>query len=194
MSGEKKDASREVPKKNPTVEVSAGVLKEKDKTDLENRLTETLKNLNSRLTKKEILSLIHRIEVGKGLEWLRSELEKEKKLEGTKISDELLQDILNLFREVEQIAESGLKELKLELSALNESKEYTVDKAIYLTNRFPWIKRLEQSKLGENIIIDLAGIATGSIDSIHAILKFLLTLLEDVILLPKQIVEEMRKR
>ncbi|MDP2103298.1 MAG: hypothetical protein Q8K26_00060, partial [Candidatus Gracilibacteria bacterium] len=154
MSGEKKDVSHEVPKKIPRVEVSVGVLKEKDKVDLENRLTETLKNLNSRLTKKEILSLIHRIEVGKGLEGLRSELKKEKKLEGTKISDELLQDILNLFREVEQIAESGLKELKLELSSLNESKEYTVDKAIYLTNRFPWIKRLEQSKLGENIIID----------------------------------------
>lgn len=194
MSGEKKDVSWEVLKKIPAVEVSAGVLKEKDKTDLENRLTETLKNLNGRLTKKEILSLIHRIEVGKGLEGLRSELEKEKKLEGTKISDELLQDILNLFREVEQIAESGLKELKLELSSLNESKEYTVDKAIYLTNRFPWIKRLEQSKLGENIIIDLAGIAAGSIDSIHAILKFLLTLLEDIILLPKQMVEEMRKK
>lgn len=106
MSGEKKDVSQEVPGKINKVEVSAGVLKEKDKADLENRLTETLKNLNSRLTKKEILSLIHRIEVGKGLEGLRSELEKEKKLEGTKISDELLQDILNLFREVEQIAES----------------------------------------------------------------------------------------
>ncbi len=194
MSGEKKDTSREVPKKMPHVEQMVGVLKEKEKVDLENRLTETLKNLNSRLTKKEILSLIHRIEVGKGLEGLRSELEKEKKLEGTKISDELLQDILNLFREVEQIAESGLKELKLELSALNESKEYTINKAIYLTNRFPWIKRLEQSKLGENIIIDLVGIAAGSIDSIHAILKFLLTLLEDIVLLPKQIMEEMRKR
>lgn len=194
MSGEKKDVSHEVPGKINRVEVSAGVLKEKDKADLENRLTETLKNLNSRLTKKEILSLIHRIEVGKGLEGLRSELEKEKKLEGTNISDELLQDILNLFREVEQIAESGLKELKLELSSLNESKEYTVDKAIYLTNRFPWIKRLEQSKLGENIIIDLAGIMAGTIDSAHAVVKFILVLLRDIVMLPKQMVEEMRKR
>ena len=101
---------------------------------------------------------------------------------------------MNLFREVEQVAESGLKELKLELSRLNESKEYTLDKAIYLTSKFPWIKKLEQSKLGENILIDLAGIGVGAIDSVHAILKFLLTLIGDLVLLPKHIVDEVRKK
>lgn len=194
MSQENKDSSREVPKKQIPIEQRAGILKEQEKTDLEGRIMDTLKNLNNRLTKKEILSLIHRIEVGKGLEWLRAELEKEKKFENTEISDEILRDILNLFREVEQIAESGLKELKLELGKLNESKEYTIDQTVYLTNRFPWVKRLEKSKLGENIIIDIAGITVGALDSIHAILKFLLTLLEDLVMLPKQIMDEVRKR
>lgn len=194
MSHEHKDSpTLEVVKKPFPIEQNVGIFKDKDKTDLENQIVDTLRNINSHMTKKEILALIHRIEVGKGLEGLRSELGKEKKLEGAKISDEALQDILNLFREVEQVAESGLKELKLELRRLNESKEYTVDKAIYLSARFPWIKKLEDSKLGENIVIDLVGIGVGALDSVHAILKFLLTLVGDLVMLPKHIADEVRK-
>lgn len=95
---------------------------------------------------------------------------------------------------MEQIVESGLKELKLELRNLNESKEYTIDKAAYLTAKFPWIKKLEESKLGDNIIIDLAGIGIGVFDSAHTILKFLLTLLGDLVMLPKHIVDEVKKK
>lgn len=191
MSHEQKDPVEKIVK-NPSVE-HAGILKNKEKTDLENQIVDTLKSLNNHMTKKEILSLIHRIEVGKGLEWLRAELSKEKKLEDANISDEALQDILNLFHEVERVAESGLQELKLELKRLNVSKEYTVDKAIYLSSKFPWIKKLEDSKLGENIIIDLAGIGVGALDSAHAIVKFLLTLLGDLVMLPKHILDEVRK-
>ncbi len=191
MSHEQKDPSEKVVK-NPSVE-QAGILKNKEKSDLENQIVDTLKSLNSHMTKKEILALIHRIEVGKGLEGLRTELEKEQKLEGTKISDEALQDILNLFHDIEKVAESGLQELKLEISRLNVSKEYTVDKAIYLSSKFPWIRKLEDSKLGDNIIIDLAGIGVGALDSVHAIVKFLLTLLGDLVMLPKHILDEVRK-
>jgi len=175
------------------IEQHAGILKNKEQTDLENQIVDTLKSLNNHMTKKEILALIHRIEVGKGLEGLRTELSKEKKLEDAHISDEALQDILNLFHEVEKIAESGLQELRLELKRLNISKEYSVDKAIYLSSKFPWIKKLEDSKLGDNIIIDLAGIAVGALDSAHAILKVLLTLLGDLFMLPKHIVDNIRK-
>lgn len=122
------------------------------------------------------------------------ELKKEKKLEGSYISDEALEDILNLFREIEKAAESGLQELKIELSRLNVSKEYTVDRAIYLSSRFPWIKKFEQSKLGDDIIIDIAGIGVGVLDSAHALLKFLLMLLSDLAVLPKQITDEIRRK
>ncbi len=193
MSNEQKGDSQETPKKPISAEHSAGVFKDKEKIDLENQIVDTLKSLNSHMTKKEILALIHRIEVGKGLEWLRAELSKEKKLEDADISDEALQDILNLFHEVEKVAESGLQELKLELKRLNVSKEYTVDKAIYLSSKFPWIKKLEDSKLGDNIVIDLAGLAVGALDSAHAIVKFLLTLLGDLVMLPKHILDEVRK-
>lgn len=193
MSHENNHSAGEVTKKPIPLEQQAGVLKDKEKSDLESQIMDTLKNLNSHMTKKEILSLIHRIEVGKGLEGLRAELSKEKKLEDAEISDEALGDILNLFREIEQVAESGIRELKLELGRLNESKEYTIDRAVYLSSRFPWIKKLEDSKLGENILIDIAGIGVGALDSAHAILKFLLTLLRDLVMLPKHIVDEVRK-
>ncbi|NDK19761.1 hypothetical protein GW819_02895 [Candidatus Gracilibacteria bacterium] len=194
MSHEQKDSIGEIAKKPVSIEQHAGILKNKEKTDLENQIVDTLKSLNSHMTKKEILALIHRIEVGKGLEGLRGELEKEKKLEGAKISDEALQDIMNLFREIERVAESGLQELKLEISRLNVSKEYTVDKAIYLSSKFPWIKKLEDSKLGENIVIDLAGITIGALDSAHAIVKFLLILLGDLVMLPKHVLNEIQKK
>lgn len=194
MSHEQKDSMEKIIKKPVSVEQQAGILKDKERSDLENQIVSTLKSLNSHMTKKEILALIHRIEVGKGLEGLRSELQKEKKLEWTDISDDVLQDILSLFREVEQIVESRLKELKLELSNLNESKEYTIDKAAYLSAKFPWIKKLEESKLGENTIIDIAGMGIGAFDSAHVILKFLLTLLRDLVMLPKQILDEVRKK
>lgn len=193
MSYEQKDPSvLETVRKPFLTEQHAGIFKEKEKNDLENRIVDTLRSINSHMTKKEILALINRIETGKGLEGLRAELGKEKKLEGAKISDEALQDILNLFREIEQVAESGLKELRLEIGRLNESKEYVVDKAIYLSSRFPWIKKLEDSKLGENIIIDLAGIGVGALDSVHAIIKFLLMLVGDLVMLPKHIADEWR--
>lgn len=191
MSHEQKDPSEKVVK-NPSIE-QAGIFKNKEKTDLENQIVDTLKSLNSHMTKKEILALIHRIEVGKGLEGLRSELSKEKKLEDANISDEALQDILNLFHEVERVAESGLQELRLELGRLNASLEYDVDRGVYLTSNLPWIKKFEDSKLGENLIIDLAGIGVGALDSVHAIVKFLLTLLGDLVMLPKHILDEVRK-
>lgn len=177
MSHEQKDLSPENPKKQNLPEQHSGILKDKEKTDLEKQIVDTLRSLNSHMTKKEILALIHRIEVGKGLEGLRAELSKEKKLENADISDEALQDIMNLFHEIERAAESGLKELKLELGRLNQSKEYTIDKAVYLSSKFPWIKKLEDSKLGDSIIIDIAGITVGALDSAHAIVKFLLILL-----------------
>jgi hypothetical protein len=194
MPHEQRDSQEEVIKKLVPNEQLAGILKDKEKIDLENQIIDTLKSLNNHLTKKEILALVHRIEVGKWLEGLRSELSKEKHLSNTEISDEALQDILNLFHEIEKVAESDIRELKLELNKLNISKEYTVDSAMYLSSRFPWIKKLEDSKLWENIVIDLAGIWVGALDSVYAIVTFLITLLGDLIMLPKHLMDEVQKK
>lgn len=193
MSEQKRDFTPSEPKKIEQ-QANTGILKDKEKKDLEDQIVDTLRNLNSHLTKKEIVALMNRIEISKGLEGLRSELQKEKKLENADLSDEALQDIMQLFREVEQVVSSGLEELKLELTKLNKSTEYDVDKLVYLTSRIPWIKRLEESKLGENIILDIAAIAVGAIDSAHAVLKIVLALLQDLFLLPKHAIAHLKQK
>lgn len=68
MAHEQRDPIQEIIKKPVSPEQQVGILKDKEKTNLENQIVSTLKSLNSHMTKKEILALIHRIEVGKGLE------------------------------------------------------------------------------------------------------------------------------
>ena len=193
MTHENNNIISEAQKRLIPVEQTTGILKNKEKLDLENQIVDTLRSLNGHMTKKEILSLVQRIEVGKWLEGLRSEIGKEKKLDNAEISDEALQDIMNLIHGIERAAESGIRELRLELGSLNESKEYKINKDIYLSSQLPWIKKIEDSKLGESVVIDILGIGVGAIDSVYVVLKFLLTLLGDMIMLPKHMIDEVKK-
>jgi len=147
-------------KKPLETKINTGILKDKEKQEIEAELIDKLKLVGQKLTKKEINNLLSRVEVSKGLEGLRQELQKEKKVDTQEFSDETLQAILDLIQEAktleQQLTKSNIEELKLELSKLNPSAEYEVDKQVYLTNRFPWIKRFEDSELGKNIIIDIA--------------------------------------
>ena len=181
-------------KKPLETKINTGILKDKEKQEIEAELIDKLKLVGQKLTKKEINNLLSRVEVSKGLEGLRQELQKEKKVDTQEFSDETLQAILDLIQEAktleQQLTKSNIEELKLELSKLNPSAEYEVDKQVYLTNRFPWIKRFEDSELGKNIIIDIAWVAVGALDSAQAIFKFLLRLLIDVVKLPADIVKE----
>ncbi|MDD2565960.1 MAG: hypothetical protein PHZ26_05035 [Candidatus Gracilibacteria bacterium] len=172
---------------------NAGIFKEKDKLDLESRIVDTLKKLNGKLTKKEIMELFHRVEVGKGLDGLKKELEKEVKLGGKEISDEVLKAILDLIKESTELAHKGIEELKLELNKLNISKIYDIDKKVYFSNKYPWIKKLENSELGENILKDIAGIGVGVSDSAVAIFKLLLELVKDLIMLPRDLIKGGKK-
>ena len=190
---EKKDSHiyNEKPKK---IEISAWILKEKDKDDLEWRIVETLKKLNWKLTKKEILELFHRVEVSKWLDGLKKELEKEKMLWWKEITDELLNSILDLIKEAKEVAQKWIEELKFELSKLNESKFYQIDKKAYLSSKFPWVKKLEDSELGKNVVIDIAGIIVWLGDSAEAIFKLFLDLIKDLIMLPRDLAKKFSKQ
>ncbi|MDD2515985.1 MAG: hypothetical protein PHF26_02100 [Candidatus Gracilibacteria bacterium] len=198
MAETRKDDSPQA--KKPEVKIigneilNNGVLKKKDQEDLENRITDTLKNLNSKLTKKQIIELLSKIEVSKGLDGLKEELGKNEILGGTEISDDVLKNIMDLIQESREIASKNIEELKLELSKINISKEYSIDQKAYITNKFPWIKKLEDSELGKNIIIDLAGITVGAIDSVTAVFKFLLGLIKDIFLLPKDLINSTKSK
>ncbi|EKE29153.1 MAG: hypothetical protein ACD_2C00218G0002 [uncultured bacterium (gcode 4)] len=187
---EKKDFNSEKAKRN--IETHAWILKEKEKDELEWRIVETLKKLNWKLTKKEIMELFHRIEVSKGLDGLKSELEKEKKLWWKEITDELLWSILDLIKEAKEVAQKWIEELKFELNKLNESKFYEIDKKAYLSSRFPWVKKLEDSELGKNIVLDMAWIAVGLADSAEAVFRLLLDLIMDLIKLPRDLARKLK--
>lgn len=144
MSESKRDD--ELGSKPRSPEVSAGILKEKEQKDLEGRIVDTMRSLGSRLTKKEILALAQKIEVSKGLDELRKSLESEAKL-SKEIPDDVLREVFHLIGEVRELTESGLKELKLEISKINPSKNYEIDQTAYLSHRFPWVKRLEETEL-----------------------------------------------
>ena len=188
--------SRESPKirKTESVEkVSAGILSDTEKKRvLESRLSDTLKKLGSRMTRKEVIELANRIEVSKGLDGLRSELEKgEEILE--EISEEILTEVLALIQEIKDAAESGLKELKIELTKINPTIDWKADISMHFSNRFAFIKKFEKSELGQNIIIDLEAFAVGAMDSAVAIVKMLFELIKDLFRLPKHIYTHLKK-
>lgn len=186
-----KQPKNEIPKIKKVPEISAGILKEREREDLEDRIVETMKRLGSRLTKKEILALSQKIEVSKGLDELKRGLEAEAKLT-KEIPDEVLAEIFRLIAEAREAAESGLKELKLEIVRTNRSKEYEINAATYPSHRFPWVKRLEETELGKSIVIDIEGFLVGAADSALAVVRLIVALLGDFALLPKHVYEHFR--
>lgn len=174
-------------------EISAGVLKEKEKSDLEGRIVDTMRKLGSRLTKKEILSLAQKIEVSKGLDELKKSLENEAKF-SKDIPDDVLEEVCRLIQEAREITESGLKELRLEITKTNPTKQYDIDASTYYSNRFPWVKRLEETELGKSVVIDIEGFLVGAFDSAVGIVRLLLALVGDLFLLPKHAYEHFRDK
>lgn len=189
---EKKDFHTPLEKLTKTPE-NTWILKEKEKTDLENRIVETLRKLNWKLTKKEIMELFHRIEVSKWLDWLKQELEKEVKIGSKEIGEDVLKDLLDLIKEAKELTQKWIEELRIELNKLNISKNYEIDKSVYLSSRFSWIKKLEESEFGENIIIDITWIAVWIVDSAEAIFRVLLSIIKDLFLLPRDIIKLSKK-
>lgn len=189
---ENKDAYKPVEKVKKVPE-NAWILKEKEKTDLENRIVETLRKLNGKLTKKEIMELFHKIEVAKWLDWLKKELEKEAKLGSKEIWEDVLKDLLDLIKEAKELTQKWIEELKIELNKLNTSKNFEIDNSVYLSSRFSWIKKFEDSELGKNIILDLSWVVVWIADSAEAIFKILLGLIKDLIMLPADILKTKKK-
>ncbi len=189
---EKKDYYRkeDKPKK---LESNVWILKEKDKKDLEERIVNTMKHLNSKLTKKEIMELFSRVEATKWLDWLKKQLESEKTLWGKEIWEDVLKAILDLINESKEITQKWIEELKFEMKKLNESKFYDIDKKVYLTNKYPWIKKFEDSQLWKNIILDITWVWLWLIDSAQAIFKFFLLIIKDLFTLPRDVIRKIKK-
>ena len=157
---------------------------------LEGEIASTLKRLSLNLTAHDIRELMHRVEVSQSLESLKQELSERHRGERPDITDEAAQAILDLIRDARRTVETGLQELRIDLAGLNPTRWREIDPSTYPTSRFAWVKRLEESPLGQNIIIDLAGITVGAVDSIAAVVSLLLTIVLDIFLLPRDIMKD----
>ena len=195
MSEIKKDPAPERKKPDtPRVEkIDPGILKSRDDKDLEGRIVTTMRGLGSKLTRKEILSLASKIEASASLDELRKNLESDGKI-GKEIPEEALRAVMDLISQARELAESGLEELKLEVARIPETKEYEIHPEVYFSKKFPWVKRLEESELGKNLVIDVAGFLVGSIDSAISATRLLFLLLKDFFLLPIQVIRSLNER
>lgn len=188
MSETRKDGGEPSPR---TEIPSAGILKEKERRDLEGRIVETMKGLGTGMTRKELVALARQVETAKNLEDLKRNLETKANI-GKDVPEEVLRDLFQLFQEVREIAESDLRELKLEIGRTNVMKDYEADPGANFSHRFPWVKRLEDTELGKSVVIDVQGFLVGAADSLISAVSLLLALIGDLFLLPKHAIEARR--
>ena len=177
-----------IPKKPEPV---SGVLAEEDRKKLERSVLERFKRLGSRLTKKEINSLISQIETAGNLEALKEKISgvsKEK-------SDELLlSEILDLAKEIRESALAGIEELRMDVGNLLKTEELVLKKGTFPSERFAFVKRLEKSELGTDIVLDIVGLGVGLIDSLVASIRLILILIRDFFLLPKDLYDTLSRK
>lgn len=169
----------------------SGAFKKRSNELLEQEVLQTLKKLSINVTEKDIKTLLQTVQTSTDLDGLREELKHLQ--EGAEIADDILQEVNNLLAEIRNITESGLNELRLNVESLQMGRlqpylEQEVLKGTYFSDKFPGIStKLENSPLWKNLVIDIAGLAVGMIDSVMAILTVLLALVVDLFMLPKDL-------
>ena len=174
-------------RKLPEVSVNAGILKEKERETIEAEIVEKLGGITKHLTRAEIGRLAERIKTADSIESLKNTLRQEERLEKSELSDEVVHDLFALIEEIRKVVKLSLDELRINIGKIDPEREFSVESAIYPSHHMEWVKRLEKSELGENIILDIAGITVGALDSVQAILKLLLLLITDIFLLPRDL-------
>lgn len=170
----------------------AGIIKEKE--NLERKISQNLQLLAKELSNGEIESLIGKLHTEKDLDALRTELEKWEKIEGKAFSEKTKQALADLIENSKRMTELRLETLKIEIQTSGESSdsskryaEYVAEPSAYPSHRYEIIQKLEKSKLGEKWHVDVIGWIVGAIDSAVILMQTLLTILKDIVLLPKDL-------
>lgn len=174
-------------KQNDSEIRNAGIFQEK--AELEKKISRNLKLLSKELTKHEIQSLMEKIHTEKDLDTLKSELDNHSKFEGKELSDDSRLALSELIESSRRMTEIQLEALKLEIGLGSGQKypEYVIHPDQYPSHRFEIVRKMEKSRLGEKIWLDIAGASIGAIDSAVILFKTLLTILWDLVVLPKDL-------
>lgn len=173
----------------------AGVLKKQEKERLEREISSALEGLRGSLSREQVTALLEKLanaQARRGLESLKADLEKERTLAGENVSDESRATILKLIADVQKATQLDINELRLEVRRVNPSPHWEPLPEIYPTNRVAAVRKLGESPLARNIVLDVAGIVAGALDSAAATIKLLLTMIADLFLLPRDVVRAIR--
>ncbi len=186
MSKEKLSEFNHAQKNNP--ELQAGILKEREKKELEKEIIEKLRFIGKKLSKKELSELLAQIETTKNIESLKNQLKG-----GSEQNKEALNLILSLYESIRSGAKEGISELRIDLEKVLQPPTYSRKSWSHFSDRFTFTKTLEQSELWTKIHLDIAWIANGTLDSLIDAIQVLYALLEGLIRLPHDFIKDIQE-
>jgi hypothetical protein len=145
---------------------------------------------SARVSTKGLDSLRMLMETTASLEDLQRKLEKSEE----SFDAESFAEIKRIISEIRSLSETDLRRLKEDILRAdrdirtNPSVFVTIDENAYPSHSLDWVKRLEESPLGESLLRDMAGLAVGVADSGYAVLRLLVDLLMDLVRLPADVI------
>lgn len=179
----------------PPTEREAGILKQKEeKEKLELDISRSLEGLKNSLSQGQVVELMSKLrgkEAREGLKHLKDELEREKTLGGEKVDDDARAALLKLISDAQKAVKEGVRELRLEVRTVNPSPHWEPLPHIYPTNAIPGVRKMEDAPLGKNLVVDVAALVAGTLDSLTAVAKVVAYLLWDLFRLPLDLVGKM---
>ncbi len=137
------------------------------------------------LTAGELDRLKGLVSSAKSLDELRTTVEATSEI--PEMTHEQRAEIIALVEQIRTLSEHERRQLLAEVVTLNESREHEVNNAVFASHRFDFVRRLEESPLGENILRDIAGVSVGVVDTGIVILQLMLDFVVDFVRLPRDL-------
>lgn len=109
------------------------------------------------------------------------------------INKELKEKFIGLIQKIEELSKNERNDLIKEILTDREDPVPHVPDEIFPTHALAFVRTLESSPLGQNLIKDATGLVVGATDSAAALVKLGWALIKDVFLLPRDIISMIKK-
>lgn len=167
--------------------VNTGILKNSDEKKLEANIVDRLRSFGKKFSRREISELMASINTSNSLSELRDKISQEPKLAN---NPELADEIIHLAESVRHASKEDLTALRELVKTLKDRSSSPVGVTSFPLSQNKLVKYLEKSELGDNILVDAVGTSVGLAQSILLIAKFLLELIRDLFLLPRDLISK----
>ena len=157
---------------NPIPEpIHTGILRQEDSKKLELAVIDRLKDMGHKFTTKEIAELMSTIDTSKSLWALRDNLSKHKNLQN---NPDLARQVLELAKQIQSASAEDLAVLKNKVASASKEAEARIRQGTFVFENTALGKKLENSPLGKNPLLDIVGIGIGALESLLALLTYIL--------------------